>query len=68
LIYSVDQGWAPLCKFLGVPIPAGPFPNVNDRADIKKVIGQMSKGAYGILAAGAVAVAALIYGATIVLS
>jgi hypothetical protein len=68
LIYSVDQGWAPLCKFLGVPIPAGPFPNVNDRADIKKIIREMSKGAYGILAAGAVGVAALIYGATVVLS
>lgn len=58
LVFSVDQGWEPLCKFLGVPVPAGPFPNVNDRAEIKKVIADMSKGAYFIL--GGLAVVALI--------
>ena len=26
LIFRVDQGWAPLCAFLGVPQPAGDFP------------------------------------------
>jgi len=63
LIYSVNQGWGPLCKFLGVPAPPGPFPNVNDRADIQKMLGKMSMGAYGILAAAAAAVAALAFGA-----
>lgn len=68
LVYSVDQGWNPLCKFLNVPVPAEPFPNVNDRADIQKIIGKISMGAYVILAAGAAAVAALIYGAAAMFS
>ena len=64
LIFTVDQGWEPLCSFLGVPVPAGPFPNVNDRAQIKQVIAGMTKGAYVILAIGALVAAGLIYGAT----
>jgi len=26
LVYSVKQGWEPLCKFLGKPVPDAPFP------------------------------------------
>ena len=63
LVFSVDQGWEPLCKFLGVPVPSTPFPNVNDRAAVKKIIANITNGAYVILAAGAVILAALIYGA-----
>lgn len=29
LIYSVSEGWDPLCSFLGVEVPATPFPHVN---------------------------------------
>jgi hypothetical protein len=29
LDYRVDQGWPPLCAFLGVPVPAEPFPHRN---------------------------------------
>ena len=29
LVYSVSQGWDPLCAFLGVPVPPTPFPRVN---------------------------------------
>jgi len=32
LEFSVTQGWQPLCDFLGVPIPATPFPRLNDTA------------------------------------
>jgi hypothetical protein len=32
LVYSVDQGWEPLCAFLDRPVPDEPFPHVNDRA------------------------------------
>lgn len=40
LVYQVKQGWEPLCRFLGVPIPQNqPFPRVNDRA----AFAQMSK-------------------------
>jgi Sulfotransferase domain len=64
LIFTVDQGWEPLCKFLGVPVPAEPFPNVNDRAQVKKVIAGMAVGAYVTLAIGAIILAGLVYGAT----
>lgn len=33
LIYEVKSGWEPLCAFLGVPVPASPFPRTNDRAE-----------------------------------
>lgn len=28
LVFNVKQGWAPLCEFLEVPVPEGPFPNL----------------------------------------
>lgn len=63
LIFTVTEGWGPLCKFLGLPVPATPFPNVNDRTEIKKIIADITKGAYVILGGAAVVLAALIYGA-----
>jgi hypothetical protein len=33
LVYEVREGWAPLCGFLGVPVPDEPFPAQNDRAE-----------------------------------
>lgn len=36
LVYEVKQGWEPLCKFLGVPVPDEPFPHENDRAEFQK--------------------------------
>jgi hypothetical protein len=30
LIWNVKDGWAPLCKFLNVPIPSKPFPHFNE--------------------------------------
>ncbi|HUN24730.1 MAG TPA: sulfotransferase [Steroidobacteraceae bacterium] len=29
LVYDVAEGWTPLCRFLGVPVPAQPFPRAN---------------------------------------
>ena len=63
LIFSVDQGWKPLCEFLAVPAPESEFPNVNDRAAIKKTIRDITKGAYVILGVGSVVLAGLVYGA-----
>jgi len=45
LVWEVKEGWAPLCKFLDLPIPDVPFPNVNDTAEIdngRKAIKRMS--------------------------
>ncbi len=33
LVYEVKQGWAPLCEYLGVPVPIEPFPRTNDRGE-----------------------------------
>jgi hypothetical protein len=37
LVYSPKQGWEPLCEFLGVPVPDGPFPRVNSRDELEAV-------------------------------
>jgi hypothetical protein len=34
LDFRVDQGWEPLCGFLGVPVPQRPFPRLNDRVTL----------------------------------
>eukprot|EP00930_Biecheleria_cincta_P038209 TRINITY_DN26256_c0_g1_i1.p1 TRINITY_DN26256_c0_g1~~TRINITY_DN26256_c0_g1_i1.p1 ORF type:complete len:256 (+),score=54.52 TRINITY_DN26256_c0_g1_i1:47-814(+) len=36
LVFEAKDGWTPLCRFLGVPEPSEPFPNVNDTEEIKK--------------------------------
>ena len=39
LEFDVAEGWDPLCAFLGVPVPDGDFPNVNDREQFKALFG-----------------------------
>jgi len=34
LIFQVQEGWDPLCKFLCVPVPNKPFPRTNDTKHI----------------------------------
>jgi hypothetical protein len=34
LVYEAAQGWEPLCAFLGVPVPAAPFPRRNSREEM----------------------------------
>lgn len=31
LVYSVKEGWQPLCEFLNIPVPDEPFPRINQR-------------------------------------
>jgi hypothetical protein len=33
LVWSVEEGWEPLCEFLEVPVPETPFPRLNDSAE-----------------------------------
>ena len=35
LVFYADRGWEPLCAFLGVPVPAGPFPHTNSTAEFR---------------------------------
>lgn len=42
LVFDVKEGWEPLCNFLGVPIPAEPFPNTNAGNDnVNRLMGEM---------------------------
>ena len=61
LVFKVSDGWAPLCGFLGVALPNEPFPNLNDRASIKKIINGMIMGSY-LMLAGVAALIALAVG------
>ncbi len=38
LIYQVQDGWEPLCEFLGLPVPADPFPRTNDRSEFWELV------------------------------
>jgi len=33
LVFNVAEGWEPLCRFLGVDAPEGPFPHQNVRSE-----------------------------------
>ena len=38
LVFEAKDGWAPLCAFLGKPIPDAPYPRVNDAASFRRHI------------------------------
>jgi hypothetical protein len=40
LVYEVAQGWEPLCRFLGVTVPAMPFPRVNSTPEFWELVQQ----------------------------
>jgi hypothetical protein len=35
LVFEAKDGWEPLCKFLGVPVPAEPYPKLNTTEDMQ---------------------------------
>lgn len=52
LVFDVKEGWEPLCKFLGVPVPEGvPFPHLNDTAEFQRMIRKIRLTQIGLLAA-----------------
>ncbi len=40
LVFRASDGWRPLCAFLGVPVPAEPYPRVNTREAMNQRISQ----------------------------
>ena len=38
LVFDVAEGWEPLCAFLNVPVPARPFPHLNDAKVTRRVV------------------------------
>jgi Sulfotransferase domain len=52
LVFRVDQGWAPLCEFLGKPVPDTPFPHLNESDGLLEKFkalfwGEIPEGAVG---------------------
>ena len=46
LVYSVSEGWGPLCDFLGLPVPETPFPQVNDTKSFQAIINGLNTVVY----------------------
>jgi hypothetical protein len=38
LAYEVKDGWEPLCRFLGKPVPSVPFPSSNNREEFWELV------------------------------
>eukprot|EP01034_Spumella_vulgaris_P036507 gene36507-45022_t len=62
LVYEAGQGWEPICTFLNKPVPAVPYPNVNDTKMFQSRIRGRERVGYAILAGGVALTAALSYG------
>jgi len=45
LVFEARHGWEPLCSFLEVPVPAEPYPHVNDTASTQAMIQKMREAA-----------------------
>lgn len=39
LVFNVKDGWDPLCRFLGKPVPGAAFPHANERAEFWEKFG-----------------------------
>ena len=44
LVYEVAAGWAPLCAFLGAPVPGTPMPKVNSTQEFRAHFGPNAPG------------------------
>lgn len=46
LRFQLEDGWEPLCKFLGKPVPDVPFPRVNDTAALQELVNALITESY----------------------
>lgn len=66
LVFDVKQGWEPLCRFLGRPVPDVPFPSTNSRRKVRTAA-RLLRGATFAAAALLLALAVLgVLGVTLV--
>jgi hypothetical protein len=59
LVFDVKQGWAPLCEFLGVPVPSDAFPHRNDTEEFRRRV-RMTKAVGWVMLALPVLLLALV--------
>ena len=64
LVFEARQGWGPLCAFLGLPEPDGPFPHVNDSTTVNRALRVLSATPWVllVLAGGALGALAAVVG------
>lgn len=58
LKFRLEEGWEPLCRFLGRPIPDLEFPRVNEGAALKEKIGLIARRGVGNVVMGVLKVVA----------
>ena len=59
LVFNVKEGWAPLCRFLGVAEPSIPFPHINDLADFNAKLAKYNKMQTAVMCSAAALLAML---------
>ncbi|HMN86338.1 MAG TPA: sulfotransferase [Bauldia sp.] len=47
LVYESGEGWEPLCAFLGLPVPATPYPRSNTREEFQARVAEEKRKAAG---------------------
>ena len=45
----MKQGWGPLCKFLGVPVPDVPFPRMNSGGSLEYHVERIKRRSWLVL-------------------
>jgi len=53
LVYRPGDGWDPLCRFLGVPVPATPYPKTNSTEEFAQMFSQRVRAPAGAPPEGA---------------
>lgn len=48
LVFNAKEGWQPLCKFLGVPVPDEDYPKVWTSDDFRAFVAQRQAGASAV--------------------
>lgn len=65
LEFQAKDGWRPLCKFLGKPVPSVPFPRLNDQNTIRVIKAiVITRGLLAYAALGGMVYAGFRYGGT----
>jgi len=54
LVFEAKDGWEPLCSFLGVPVPAVPYPRANDTEEFQSHVNGVGRAGIvlGVLGLG----------------
>ncbi len=61
LVWSVKEGYAPLCKFLNVPMIKEPFPHVNETKRLVMILGAQTIACNFVAAAWLVTFCSIVY-------